>query len=236
MTYQLGYFIVSLLFLLVWFLLFLKNKEVRKPMLILSLLTAIAGPLSEYWYFQDYWRPPLFLRLPFIGGIEDLVFGFAIGGIGSFVYEALFIKWLCFCEKKKLAHQTFLLLFPLIIFSSMLVFNNLLKLNSIFASSLGMLIAGVIILLFRKDLVQNAVFSGLLVSLIMFIIYLVPQLIFPQAHAFLPKAWLLYGTDLGFLIFGHIPATEMIWAFSWGFAWGPFYEFISGARTISLKI
>lgn len=235
MTYQLGYFIVSLLFLLVWLLLFVKNKEIRKPMLILSSLTMLAGPISEYWYFQDYWRPNLLFRLPFIGGIEDLIFGFAIGGIGSFIYEVIFIKRFCLCERKKIARREFLLLFPLIIFASMLVFNNLLGINSIFASSIGMIIAGALMLLFRHDLWQNALFSGLLVALIMFTVYLIPQLIFPQAHEFLPKAWLLYGRNFGYLIFGHVPLTEMIWGFSWGFAWGPLYEFVIGARVIKLK-
>ena len=236
MTYQLGYFIVSILFLAVWWRLFWKNKEIRKPMLILSLLTMLAGPLSEYWYFQDYWRPYLIVRLPLIGGIEDLLFGFAIGGIGSFIYEAIFIKGFCLCERKKIARREFLLLFPLFIFASLLIFNNLLGINSIFASSIGMIIAGTLTLLYRRDLWQNALFSGILVALIMFVIYLIPQLIFPKAHEFLPKAWLLYGTDLGYLIFGHIPLTEMIWGFSWGFAWGPFYEFITGARIIKLNI
>lgn len=236
MSYLVGYFIVSLLFLLVWFVLFWKNKVVRKPMLILSALTMFAGPLSEYWYFQDYWRPYLFIRLPFIGGIEDLIFGFAIGGIGSFIYESVFIKGFCLCERKQIAHREFILIFPLIIIISMLVFNNLLGINSIFASSIGMIIAGILMMVFRRDLWQNALFSGLLVALIMFTIYLIPQLIFPQAHVFLPKAWLLYGTKFGYLIFDHIPLTEMIWGFSWGFAWGPIYEFITGARIIKLKL
>lgn len=235
MTYQFGYFIVSILFLLVWLILFWKNKSLQKPMLTLSLLTMIAGPLSEYWYFQDYWRPYLIIRLPFIGGIEDLIFGFAIGGIAGFIYEALFVKHICVCIKKKFSHTKFLLIFPLLIFISMLLLNNLLKINSIFASSIGMLLAGLIVVLFRKDLWQNALFSGLMVALIMFVIYLIPQLIFPSAHEFLPKAWLLYGTFKGILILGHVPLTEMIWGFSWGFAWGPFYEFITGARIIKLK-
>lgn len=195
----------------------------------------IAGPVSEYWYFQDYWRPFLLIRLPFVGGIEDLMFGFAIGGIGSFIYEAIFIKGFCLCERKKIARREFLLLFPLIIFFSMLVFNNVLRINSIFASAIGMIIAGFLILFFRSDLWQNAFLSGLMVAAVMFIVYLIPQLIFPQAHEFLAKVWLLYGTRFGYLIFGHIPLTEMIWGFSWGFAWGPIYEFITGARIIKLK-
>ncbi len=235
MTYQLGYFVVDPLFLVVWLLLFWKNKEERKPMIILSLFTMIAGPVSEYWYFQDYWRPFLLIRLPFVGGIEDLMFGFAIGGIGSFIYEAIFIKGFCLCERKKIARREFLLLFPLIIFFSMLVFNNVLRINSIFASAIGMIIAGFLILFFRSDLWQNAFLSGLMVAAVMFIVYLIPQLIFPQAHEFLAKVWLLYGTRFGYLIFGHIPLTEMIWGFSWGFAWGPIYEFITGARIIKLK-
>ncbi|MDZ7587386.1 MAG: lycopene cyclase domain-containing protein [Patescibacteria group bacterium] len=231
---QYGYFIFSLFFLLVWLLIFLRARQWRRPMLILSLITMLFGPLSEFWYFKDYWQPDFILSFP-IGGLEDLIFGFSIGGIGAFVYESLFLKHLCSCQAKKYRYERFLLFFVLVEGVSMLIFNNLFKVNSIFASALGMIIVAAIMLYLRRDMIINALASGLLVALIMFIIYIMPQILFPQAHQFLPRYWLLYNQPTGRLILGHIPVTEMIWGFSWGLVWGPAYEFLTGAREIKLK-
>ena len=83
-----SYFVASLFFLTVWLLVFWRVKPLRRHMLILSLITAAFGPVSEIWYFADYWKPEIAFPLP-IGGVEDLIFGFAIGGIGAFAYESL---------------------------------------------------------------------------------------------------------------------------------------------------
>lgn len=233
MSFEIGYFVVSVLFLAVWAVLFVRYRWLRGPMLALSLITMLAGPVSEYWYFQDYWRPPTLLSLPIIGGVEDLLFGFAIGGIAGFAYEALFVKRWCLCDRDRLAHPEIILIFPAAILGSMLVLNGLLGINSIFASIAGMVAAGVSMLVVRRALWRNALVSGLLVAGTMFVLYLVPQLLFPQAHVFLDKAWLLNDTRFGGLIFGHVPVTEMIWGLAWGFAFGPFYVYLTGAHEIT---
>lgn len=231
---QYGYFIFSLIFLLAWLLIFIKAKQWRQPMLILSLITMVFGPFSEYWYFKDYWQPATILKLP-LGGIEDLMFGFAIGGIAAFAYEAFFIKHLCNCQAKQQKYEWFLLFFVLVEGATMIILNNLFKVNSIFASALGMIIVAAVMLYLRRDMIINALASGLLVALIMFVIYIVPQVLFPQAHQFMAYYWLLYNQPSGRLIFGHVPVTEMLWGFSWGLVWGPAYEFLTGARIIKLN-
>lgn len=95
MGYKYAYLIANFFFLVVWLLIYWKAKNLRRPMLIMSLITASFGPISELWYFADYWRPEIALPLPFIGGVEDLLFGFSIGGIGAFAYESL-LPLICF--------------------------------------------------------------------------------------------------------------------------------------------
>ncbi|MEW6407617.1 MAG: lycopene cyclase domain-containing protein [Patescibacteria group bacterium] len=229
------YLITSLFFLLIWFVIFRRLKGLRKHILILSLLTASFGPISEFWYFADYWQPDIALPLPFLGGVEDLIFGFAIGGIAAFIFEALFVKKLCYCESKKLKRDWFLFIFFIVEGFFMIVFNNLLGINSIFASSLGMVVLAIVMFAMRKDLIVNALSSAVLVAGVMFVIYFLGQIFSPNAHLWMSRIWKLYGRPEGILILKHIPLTEMIWGFSWGLIWGPMYEFLVGARIVKLK-
>lgn len=200
----------------------------------MSLITAMFGPISEIWYFADYWKPQIAFPLP-IGGLEDLIFGFAIGGIGAFAYESVFVKRLCVCREKKGRREWFLLIFFVIVGLSMIILNNLLGLNSIFASSIGMIVVTIVMLLIRPDLIPNALGSALLVAGTMFLIYFLGQEFFPGAHLWMLRIWKLSTTPEGIIIFKHIPWTEMLWGLSWGLVWGPMYEFLVGARTMRLK-
>lgn len=175
-----AYLIADLFFLGVWLIIFWRVKHLRRPMLIMSLIAASFGPLSEIWYFADYWKPEVALPLPIIGSIEDLLFVFSIGGIGAFAYESLFVRGLCNCEEKKLKREWFLLVFFAVIGTAMIVFNNILGLNSIFASSMAMLIVAAVMLFLRPDLITNAIGSAFLVAAVMFTIYFLGQEFFPR--------------------------------------------------------
>lgn len=233
--FRYAYLIANVFFLAVWVFIFLRVRNLRRPMLIMSLIAASLGPVSETWYFSDYWKPEIALPLPFIGGVEDLLFGFSIGGIGAFAYESIFVRGICVCREKELKREWFLFVFFVVVGFSMIVFNNLLGLNSIFASSVGMIMIAAVMLYIRPDLITNAVGSAFLVAGVMFAIYFVGQEFFPAGHAWMERIWKLSGTPQGVIIFKHIPWTEMLWGLSWGLVWGPMYEFLVGARTISYK-
>ena len=205
-------------------------------MLIMSLLTASFGVISEIWYFADYWEPEIALPLPYIGGVEDLLFGFSIGGIGAFVYESVFVRGICKCSEKELKREWFLFVFFAITGTSMIVLNNVLGINSIFASSIGMIIVATIMLYIRPDLIPNALGSAVMVAGVMFVIYYLGQEAFPSAHTWMTSIWKLYGTSQGVVLFKHIPWTEMLWGLSWGLVWGSMYEFLVGARTMEIKL
>ena len=203
----------------------------------MSLIAASFGPLSEIWYFADYWKPEIALPLPIVGGVEDLLFGFSIGGIGAFAYESLFVRGICTCvENKEKRREWFLLTFFAIEGLSMIILNNLLGLNSIYASSIGMIIFAIVMLILRPDLLIHAIGSAILVAGVMFTIYFLGQEFFPSAHAWMLRIWKLSGTEQEVILFRHIPWTEMLWGLSWGLVWGPMYEFLVGARTIKIKL
>lgn len=234
--FRYSYLVANLFFLFVWLLIFWRAKNLRRPMLIMSLLTASFGPISELWYFADYWKPETVLPLPVIGGVEDLMFGFSIGGIGAFGYESLFVRGICKCEDKKLKKEWFLLVFFAIIGVSMIILNNLLGVNSVFASSIGMVVIAAIMLFLRPDLITNALGSAFFVAATMFVIYFLGQELFPSGHVWMERIWKLSGRPEGIIIFKHIPVTEMLWGLSWGLVWGPMYEFLVGARVIRMNL
>ncbi len=233
--YTYAYLVYDLFFLAAWLIIFWRVKYARRPMLIMSLLAAPFGPISELWYFTDYWRPAIALPLPFIGGVEDVLFAFAIGGIGAFAYESFFVRGLCTCKEKKLKREWFLLVFFAVIGTSMVILNNFFGINSIFASSIAMILLAGIMIAMRPDLAINAVGSACMVAGIMFVIYFLGQEIFPAAHAWMLRVWKLSATSQGVILFKHIPWTELLWGFSWGLVWGPMYEFLVGARTIAFR-
>jgi len=220
-NFQHAYLLGDIFFLLVWLILFLLRRDTRKEMFIMSLLVAPMGPISEFFYLRDYWRPELFNSWPI--GIEDLLFAFSIGGIAAVIYEEFFGKKY---EKKDLAsHPKWMFAATLFGIAWMFVGNILLGYNSIYVSTLGFLIIGVSFVLFRHDLLKNALFSGLLVSGLMFIFYLIFGTLF---GGIIQKWWLLENIS-GILILG-VPLEELMWGFGWGFVAGPAYEFINGLR------
>ena len=58
--FQYAYLLGTLGFLLIWIVLFLNRRDLRRKMLTMSLLIAPIGPFSELFYLRDYWRPQLF--------------------------------------------------------------------------------------------------------------------------------------------------------------------------------
>ena len=90
MDYRFFYFSLSTIWLLVWSLLFWMRKDIRKEMLTISLLFGIGGIISEFSYIRDWWRPFTLTRT--LIGVEDFIFGFAVGGICSVLYEEIYHK------------------------------------------------------------------------------------------------------------------------------------------------
>jgi len=65
----LGY---SLIFLLLWAVFYILRPDLRRRMLIFSLIIMPLGPLSEFWFLKDYWRRPTITGYPI--SLEDAVF------------------------------------------------------------------------------------------------------------------------------------------------------------------
>lgn len=192
-------------------------------MLKVGIFTGILGVFSEYFFFQDYWIPPLIFKIGKFGGLEDFLFGFVAGGIGTAIYDVVFHKRL---RKKNNPHYWII---PLILFSeflSMLIFSN--HINSIYASAIGYILPAIIIVATRRDLFIETVFSALIVGGML--VFFESILLF-FAPNYLPDYFLLHGKVN---LIGLAPITELIWGMAFGALIGTFYEFDLGEEIINL--
>jgi len=194
-------------------------------MLIMSSLCALFGPIGEYFFFKDYWRPYLMGILKMFNvviAIEDLVFGFVFGGIIAVIYEF-------FIGKKFMKRERPNYVMLLLIVNGLAIFvalTSILGINSIISCMIAFLINTVIMYIKRKDLIWDIILSGLFTGIIALVFYFIYIRIFP---GYVEKVWLLKNTNLGILFLG-IPLTEIFWAFTAGMAIGPFYEFLMGYK------
>ena len=211
-----GYLIGALIFGVVWLVFFLKRRDLRREMLVLSVLAGILGPISEHFYLQDYWQPQYFFPASF--RVEDFLAGFFLGGITAVGYEVFWRKHhRCACDLK----TTWVLpILALVGLGLMAFLFHGLGWNSIYASIVSFAVLAVGLFLIRPALLPAALGSGLVLAGVMFIFYVVYQQIYPG----IIQDWWKLENISGILIWG-VPLEELLWGFSWGMIAGPLYEF-----------
>ncbi|HEC65331.1 MAG TPA: hypothetical protein ENI23_08555 [bacterium] len=198
------------------------RKDLRREILLTGIATAIVGVLLEYFFFQDYWNPTLLIQFGDFGGLEDVIFGFSVGGIGAILYNVIFKVKLVKTGKSR--HWIILLvLFSQIL--SILVFSSYLGLNSIYSSAIGWVVPSIVIAITRKDLVIEMVIVGILGGVLLVLIEGVLLIFSPE---YLQSYYLLYGTAP--VVFGIFPVTELIWGISFGALISPLFEYYEGLK------
>ena len=215
----LGY---SLIFLLVWAVFYILRPDLRRRMLIFSLIIMPLGPLSEVWFLKDYWRRPTITGYPI--SIEDAIFSFAIGGIAYGIYKVFFS--MSVAEGHDLPRRGWLVIaFLIIIILPLFILTDLLHINSIFSSTFSLFLIAVLTWILRPDLLKPSIVSGILVVILFFLVYKGMQVIFPSAIEY----WCMGCNPTGLRISG-INIEELLWDFSWGLAGSTMVEAITGEK------
>ena len=196
-----------------------------------SLFTMPFG-LTEVLFVPEYWSPPSLFNLALKTGfdIESLIFSFAIGGIGSVIYEMIFKskhKRMSMRDIHTQRHKYHLLsLFsPIIAFLILFFFTNL---NPIYSASISMFIGGMAAILCRPDLKKKIVYGGILFLALYFIFFISFNNIYPYA---IERFWNLQALS-GILILG-VPLEELIFAFTFGTLWSSYYEHLKWHKLFS---
>lgn len=220
MTHE--WLIFTLILLGIWIIIYIAKPLVRKEMFWASLFTMPFG-LTEPLFVPEYWSPSSLFNLAARTGfdIESLIFCFAVGGIGSVLYEIIVkVKHRKMSKKemrsKKHRFHILALVSPIIIFIPLQIFTNL---NSIYSASIAMFVGGIAAILCRPDLKKKIWIGGLLFLALYFVFFLFFNLIYPGV---VQEFWNLSAIS-GILILG-VPLEELMFGFTFGMMWSGIYE------------
>jgi hypothetical protein len=213
-------------FCLIWIFIFYRRKDLRNEMLFMSVLMSGLCLFSTYYgWTVDWWYPQNITNS--LVGIEDFILGFTSGGIMATIYELLFKRSM---YKRKLHHHisgALTILFLLMMVTMYLFWG--VGLTSFWSSTIAMIIAAIILMIVRKDLVFNSLLTGILMVLVSLSFYFVILVISPE---WIDKTYLA-GIS-GIRIIG-IPVEEFVFWFLAGAIFGPFYEYWQGEKLKVLR-
>jgi hypothetical protein len=229
---QWGYLVGILMLALLWTALFVARHDLHRRMLTMSLILVPLAPLGQFYYLQDYWKPPVILPFTLFGksfgGAVDLLFSFVMGGLATTVYPVL-------SRRYPIAglHKPRRWVAPLFIGiegTSVVLLTNVCRLNSIFSSSIGFVLTALVIVWVRRDLVLPALTSGLISGVALAGVEAVLSFIVPL---YLSRYWLLFNTPWGILLLDRVPLTEALWGAAFGLITGVVFDAFEGLTLVS---
>jgi hypothetical protein len=202
-----------------------RYPALRPRIVWMALAGACLGPLSEYWFEKDYWRPRGVLGAPLL---EDVLFGAGFcafsASIGDVVCRRRAVRR---AGEPRLATGAVLLGVYAV---TMTLAQSLLGLNSILVSSaLGAAFAAFMVSR-RRDLLGSSLLSATLLGSIAVAGYGIGLNTLLEGGRYLRSVWLLAGTRLGATILG-VPVTEVVWFACWGACLGIGFQYVAGERT-----
>ena len=227
------WFIWTLIILALWAVIYLSKKENRKAMLQMSLITMPFG-LTEPLFVPEYWMPPSLFELAEKTGfdIESLIFSFAIGGIGTVLYNLIFKRGLSeisHIERNHKRHRlhNYILFTPVVIFILLALFTSL---NHIYCGIIALFIGGLATLYCRPDLKGKIWVGGILFTVLYFIYF---GSILPFYPQYVELYWNL--DNLTHILVLGIPIEELLFAFTFGMYWSGLYEHLYWRKLIKLN-
>ncbi len=226
------YLVLVLLLGVLWVVLFYQRKDLRKVMLWTGTFYLIATILGFIVYKlmstdpsreinPGYWSPPSLFNLNNRLGIslEDLLFAFFLGGVASSLYEFVL-------KKKEATKKIIKRSLPYGLAAGVLaayLITHYTFVNDIYALIFFNIFSGLVMLWQRKDLAKKAVISGIF----LLVLYIAAEYIFTKISPQYIHTYAHLHHTSKIIILG-IPLEEYLFAFTFGLAWGPMYEYIRG--------
>lgn len=197
-------------------------------MLTMGAIVAVGAIFLEaFIWTSDWWRPETITGT--LIGLEDLLFGFLMGGIIASIYEELFKDKLVAVRGKKTAPlKHFIIIVVLSMFIGSIAFYYF-NMHSYPASILAMLLPTFVIYIYRKDLIPLSLVSGALITIVALPFYWILFYLDPLAIG-----WWFHENISGITILT-IPIEELVWFFVTGMFIAPLYELWQGQKLTKIK-
>jgi len=212
------YFVANIIGAIPWIFFFFKRKDLRKEMLLMSLLATHLA-LFDLLYVPSYWIPKTFLNIPV--GIEGFIFSFEIGGIAAALFEYLVdISPI----KIRSYHNPLSIAVLLVVLPIAFLTNILFPINVTVGIHAGLFVGIIILLLLRPDLLKSVIIASFSFASIYFASLLIWTSIFPETIR-----WFTF-QNLPRLFIFNVPLYEITFAFLFGAYWGNLYELLFGYK------
>lgn len=196
-------------------------------MILTGLIALVIGTFLNYFYWtKDWWRPYTITNTKL--SIEDLLLGFASGGISATLYLYVFKKKLITSDsisKKRLYFFISLMIISLILF---LILFHLLGMSSFMATLIVGLLIYLILAFFNKNLIKESIINAFLVFLLVIPIYLLAIFATPN---FIDKTWMM--NNLMGIKFLGVPIEDYIYYLLTGAIGFFFYPFLFKFRKLT---
>lgn len=223
-----NFLVLSLLFIMPGILIWLLRKDLREPILLMS-VASIPFAFTEYLFYPNYWEPKFLWNLiDKIGfGLEDIIFVIGLASFSSTVYAFVFQFKYHPREKinriRQIQRISLLFIIVLILLLSVLYF----KIPIIYGSIIIMIGLSLYIFNQRRDLISPAIWGGCLTCLIYTILCVVLIIIYPRIFT------ITWHTDkfLNLYFFG-LPFEELLYGYSSGFIATIFYPYATNSYFI----
>ena len=230
MDHHYAWLIWSSTFLVPWTALFVANPRLRGVMWRTSAVTALFG-LTEPIFVPEYWNPPSLFELARRTGfdIESLIFAFALGGIGSVLYDAIARQHLVPAspaERTTPLHRFHLaaLLIPPVLFVPL----YLLSWNPIYAVLTSLLLGTLAAVVCRPALGRKTALGAVLFLGLYGVFMLGLRLLTP---GYIAEVWNLPALRWGLVI--GIPLEELVFGFVFGAYWTGVYEHYTWSESVA---
>ena len=222
-----SFLLAALVLFFVWLVLFIFSNSTRREQLIMSIVGLVLAPGILVLVANDY-RNIISDEIASMG-LEDLLFSFSLFGISAVIYQILVGRHAHKIKGPRITHAHpavhwyvhLVLVLGLWTFVSLLLID-VFELASVRALIVGGLLIGTYTIADRKDLLLDALLSGLFMALL---IFLIEQIFFARLFPDVVDQFWRFDQMTTFLI-GGIPLEELLWAAVIGFTIGPMYEYL----------
>lgn len=221
--YQFTYLTGTLISLLPWLIIFLLRKDLRRTLVVMSIIGGFVGLLTEYlWWTLDWWHPETFTGTRI--GLEDFLLGFSNFGIISVFYQFAFKKKTVKVKslKSNKGVITGLILFSLVSISTL---HYVFGLTTYIAFILTSLVWLVVYAVIRRDLLPSALILGLITVLASTAVYFCLQFLSP---GWIERTW--FFNNLTGVVIAGIPLEDLLFYFFVGAVLSPVAGIWNGSR------